>query len=151
MILGNLKLPNKILVIPVLILFLAISGCDKQLITDQTASCKPIHFNDGWFENGVEGEDTKVLSYRFEGECLYLSVGFGGGCKEHDIQLAAKGWIKTNPPQVDAKIVHDDQDDCEAYIIKETGFDLGSLDYEGDFYINIKGFEEQIFYKNSQK
>ncbi len=147
MISGNFNLQKKVLFILVLFLFLGVSGCEKHQITDQTASCKPIHFNDGWFENGVEGEDTRVLSYRLEGNCLYLTVGFGGGCKEHDIQMAATGWIKTYPPQIIARLVHDDQDNCEAYIKIETGFDLGSLNYTEDFYINIEGFDEKIYFK----
>lgn len=131
----------------ILILF---SGCRDLCEPDSSPGCKPIHFNDGWYDHGVEGDDTRVLDYRIDGQCLYLTVGYGGGCKEHDIQFAANGWIKTYPPQITAKIVHDDQDSCEAYIQEEVGFDLGSLEYQSGFYINIKGFDEQIFYKYSK-
>lgn len=136
-----------------LLLFLltSFSGCREiccDMVVDE--NCKPIHFNDGWYENGMEGSETRVLDYRIEGQCLILKVGYGGGCMEHDIQFATNGWIKTNPPQINAKIVHDDRDNCEAYIQEEVGFNLGSLENQSGFYINIKGFEEQIFYKYSK-
>ncbi len=134
----------------ILILLIPFAGC-SYVCCDITPDdlCKPIHINDGWYENGPEGDDTRVLSYRLDGDCLFLKVGYGGGCKEHDIQLAARGWIKTEPPQLEAKIVHDDQDHCEAYIQEEAGFDLGSVGDENEFYINLKGFEQQIYVKRN--
>jgi hypothetical protein len=133
-----------------ILFFSVITGCGKQVMIDQNVECKPIYVNDEWYENGPEGEDTQVLGYRIEGDCLFLKIGYGGGCKEHDIQLAASTIMGCKPPHLFAKVVHDDQDYCEAYIQEEVGFDLGTLDSGCDVIINIKGFDEQILYKGSQ-
>ena len=108
--------------------------------------CPDVHFNDGLYENGPEDVTTKVMNYDIEGNCLVLDLMYSGGCTEHVIKLAARGWQKTDPPAVEAKIVHENLDPCDALLRETLSFDLTELQYadEPELIIKIKGFDGLI-------
>jgi hypothetical protein len=59
-------------------------------------------------------------------DLLTLTVGYSGGCKEHEFQLFVwKGIAKSNPPRAELLLSHNGNGDlCEAYITQELKFDL---------------------------
>jgi len=127
-----------------ILLFFGIS-CSKETLNFE-GDCRDIHFNDDWYENGIEDAGTAILSYYIDDNCLFIEVQYSGGCDEHDIQMAANGWIKTNPVQVDARLIHDNQDLCDALLTEEISFDLLSIRYSDSskIIVNLKGVDEQI-------
>ena len=80
------------------------------------------------------------------GDCLELEVRYTGGCEEHEINLAARGWVKTDPPKVEARIVHDNIDPCDAVISEYLSFDLTELRYPDNpgLIIKLKGLDALI-------
>ena len=130
-----------------MILLIPVISCQNrdQSITNE---CDKIAFNDGLFEVGPEDPGTTIQSYSIADDCLELVLGYSGGCLEHDIQLAARGWIYTLPVQVDARIIHDNQDACEAWLRDTLKVDLGPLRYNDDekLIINLRGLDQAIIH-----
>lgn len=60
---------------------------------------------------------------------LSMSVSYGGGCKDHIIDLIAySGIMKSNPPQMNLVLSHNANNDmCEAYITRKMQFDLTNV------------------------
>lgn len=67
--------------------------------------------------------------YSLEGHVLELDVEYGGGCKEHDLDLVAwGGFLESFPVQVNVLLSHDGHDDaCEALIMRTLRFYLVPL------------------------
>lgn len=109
--------------------------------TDTELNCNPIRFNTGQFENGSSDVSTQIISTWIEDNCLGIEVSYSGGCKDHIIELAARGWIKTYPPQVEARITHDNTDPCESEVIDTLVFDLRPLRFDNEMkiIINLEG------------
>lgn len=75
-------------------------------------------------------QDALTLTrYSLEGHVLELDVQYGGGCREHDLDLVAwGGFLESLPVQVNVLLSHDAQDDaCEALIMRTLRFDLVPL------------------------
>ncbi len=70
-----------------------------------------------------------VKSVLLTGDELMFDVEYGGGCKEHELNLFAyKEIMKSNPAQVTVRLSHNSNGDmCEALISKNVSFDLSSL------------------------
>jgi hypothetical protein len=60
---------------------------------------------------------------------LLLEVEYGGGCRDHELDLVAwGGWLESFPVQVNVQLAHEDFDDpCDALIQKSLRFDLTPL------------------------
>lgn len=70
-----------------------------------------------------------VNSVNINNNILTLSVSYGGGCKDHYIELFAyNGISKSLPPQMTLQLSHETNNDmCEAYITREIKFNIESL------------------------
>ncbi|HSH74250.1 MAG TPA: hypothetical protein VLA09_00985 [Longimicrobiales bacterium] len=64
-----------------------------------------------------------------DGLALKAEVSYGGGCRQHRMDLVAwGGWLESFPVQIEALVTHDDGDDpCRAFITEERSFDLAPL------------------------
>jgi hypothetical protein len=126
-----------------LMLALALFSGACCLEEEDLTDCLEVHFNDGLFEEGIEDSSTNMVDYRIEDDCLVLDLTYTGGCEEHDIKLAARGWQKTDPPTVEAKIVHDNTDPCDAILSETLSFDLSELQYadHSRLVIKLKGYD----------
>jgi hypothetical protein len=63
---------------------------------------------------------------------LVLNLSYGGGCQEHTIDLVmgtnVNSPIDGGPlPKVFSKLMHNNQDDCEALITEDIEFDLSPI------------------------
>jgi hypothetical protein len=135
----------KQLFILVFFALLTASCCPKE---EPLSDCLGVHFNDGLYEQGPEDSSTKLESYEIDGNCLVLDLTYSGGCAEHTIDLAATGWQKTDPPAVEAKIVHENLDPCDALLRETISFDLSDLQYADnpELIIKLKGFDGLIIH-----
>ncbi|MCG9129501.1 hypothetical protein JT359_18080 [Candidatus Poribacteria bacterium] len=73
------------------------------------------------------GDDPfKLNSAMIQDDLLKVSVSYSGGCKSHEFTLVASDeFLESDPVQLMASIVHDDNDDsCEAYPTEDYYFDL---------------------------
>lgn len=104
------------------------------------AGCAPVSdeppepYSDCSAEEGDDYEiatpDGEVAPVRIEGDTLYVWVGHGGGCEQHDYQICWPGLSidESNPVQIGLDIWHDANGDmCDAYLTEELSFDLTPL------------------------
>ena len=63
-----------------------------------------------------------------QGDTLYASVIYSGGCGKHNFSLESNGpLLKSLPPKQPLMIVHrSDDDPCRALIIENIKFDISS-------------------------
>ena len=76
--------------------------------------------------DGLEFEEGGYI----EGDKLFLNVGYGGGCEEHEFTLCwpSQSFMESNPVQTGLEVLHDANDDmCDAYFFDTIEFDLTPL------------------------
>lgn len=133
---------------PLFIILITISfiftACTEQEIVPES-SC-PKYKELGFLEQGnLKTDPINVLGVKIEGDCLHLTLQYGGGCREHDIDLVLMLPECATPPlpPPDFRISHDAHgDNCYALIIKEYSFDLSGIRETGksktDFILNTR-------------
>lgn len=74
------------------------------------------------------------------GDTLFLTVGYGGGCKEHVFDLVTnKMFLKSMPPQLVLTLEHESNDDmCRAYLTETLRFDLTGIRYAGSSSVRLR-------------
>ena len=82
-----------------------------------------------------------------EGDTLFVNVGYGGGCQEHEFTMYWNGfWAESAPPQTGVFLVHEGNDDfCEVAIGPRTlQFDLSSItSVYRPFWFAVVGYKEE--------
>jgi hypothetical protein len=133
---------------PILILLIVttflFTACSEQVIVPEN-SC-PKYKELGFLnQDSLKTDPINVLAVKIEGDCLRLTLQYGGGCREHEIDLVLMlpecGTPPLPPP--DFRISHDAHGDvCKALITKEYSFDLSGIREEGktktDFVLNAR-------------
>lgn len=92
-------------------------------------------------------EDDAGQSVWVEGDMLFVNVGYGGGCQEHEFTMYWNGlWAESAPPQTGVRLIHDANNDfCEAYLSETLQFDLSSItDQYQTFHFNVQGSTKSI-------
>ena len=79
-----------------------------------------------------------IDSAAIEGGNLVLNVSYGGGCEEHEFELAWDGLVlESLPAQVSLQLYHNSNNDfCEAFLSETLVFDLSELG-AGPLIINL--------------
>ena len=113
---------------------------------DLRTSCGPIAvITDDLTTRPTDSYSISAVS--FEGMCLSIEIG-AGGCDGESWSaelLAAQALILPYPPQVNLKLILDDDEMCEAFIQKTYQFDLSSLNEIGDrLILRLDGWDELI-------
>ena len=95
--------------------------------------------------DSLKTDPLTVLAVKTEGDCLKLTLQYGGGCKEHKVDLALiQPQCGTPPlPPPTFEIRHDaNTDACEALITKDYSFDISDIREQGktstDFILAVK-------------
>lgn len=80
----------------------------------------------------LETDPYTVQSMSIKGDILALEVCYGG-CQKHDWRLIAKKeFKKTNPPQLDLYLIHDQHEDfCKRQNCDTLFFDVSNAKYPG--------------------
>ncbi|HPE74863.1 MAG TPA: NigD-like N-terminal domain-containing protein [Draconibacterium sp.] len=89
-----------------------------------------------WNSSGsgsLPGDPISVHEAFIDGNCIQIKISYGGGCKEHTINLARIQPSETDTSSIPTfEISHNANGDmCEAYFTKELRFDLKPLKQEG--------------------
>ena len=133
---------------PFLILLIAssflLTACSEQVILPE-GGC-PGYKELGYMEqDSLKTDPINVLDVKIVGDCLRLTLQYGGGCREHEVDLVLMipecGTPPLPPP--DFRISHDANGDaCKALITQEYSFDLSGIREEGksktDFILNAR-------------
>ena len=77
----------------------------------------------------VEYVQNKFDTVYVQGDSLFASVIYSGGCSTHSFTLELNGpLLKSLPPKQPLMIVHrSDEDPCRALIIENLKFDISSF------------------------
>jgi len=113
----------------IFITFLFQSACTEQIETNQNDCTKYVELNYSNY-NSLKTDPLSLISAKVEGDCLVLTLQYGGGCKEHQIDLALiQPECGTPPlPPPTFEIRHNANDDvCKALITKEYSFDISGI------------------------
>lgn len=95
--------------------------------------------------DSLRTDPITVIDAQVEGDCLKLTLQYGGGCEVHQVDLALiQPWCGTPPlPPPTFEIRHDSNDDlCYALITKDYSFDISRIREQGktsvDFILAFK-------------
>ena len=95
--------------------------------------------------DSLKTDPLTVLAVKTEGDCLVLTLEYGGGCREHQVDLALIlpqcGTPPLPPPTFEIR--HDaNRDVCKALITKDYSFDISGIREQGkstmDFILSVK-------------
>ena len=80
--------------------------------------------------------------YDSEREKIVVELGHSGGCGEHKFDLEhSPTCLETYPGQCSAKLIHETNDFCEAFLFDTVEFDVKNL--EKPQYLNITDETDQ--------
>jgi hypothetical protein len=115
-------LPSPILFLA-LLGFLSLSACRKE-VQLTAGGCAPL------VDQLIYPQDSVIsLSAQLAGDCIELTIGYGGGCAEHDFALHWGGeMLYSLPPVATLTLLHDGYPDgCDALLWVDKSFDVSSL------------------------
>jgi hypothetical protein len=121
-----------------------ISACTEQVETAQDNCTKFVKLSYFTYDS-LKTDPLNVMSSKVEGDCLLLTLQYGGGCKEHQVDLALIlpecGTPPLPPPTFEIR--HNANGDaCKALITKEYSFDISGIKENGknktDFVLNTR-------------
>jgi hypothetical protein len=127
---------------PALLLF--ISACTEQVEIAQDDCTKFVKLSYFTYDS-LKTDAINVMSAKVDGDCLKLSLQYGGGCKDHQVDLALIlpecGTPPLPPPTFEIR--HNANNDaCKALITKEYSFNISGIREEGknqvEFVLNAR-------------
>lgn len=95
--------------------------------------------------DSLKTDPLTILAVNIEGDCLQLTLQYGGGCREHLVDLALIqpqcGTPPLQPPTFEIR--HDARGDvCKALITKDYSFDISGIREQDktktDFILSVK-------------
>lgn len=117
-----------------LILILTLAACTDHIIVSETTDCpKYVELNYSNY-NSLSTDPISIISAKVDGDCLKLTLQYGGGCKEHQVDLALiQPECGTPPlPPPTFEIRHNANGDvCKALVTKEYSFNISGIREEG--------------------
>jgi hypothetical protein len=94
----------------------------------------------------------EITGCKIEGNKMFLSVTYSGGCQEHSFKMIGSPSIaKSLPPIRSVQLFHQNNgDSCREFISKVIEIDIKALAYvqqKGSvIYLKVEGWEEQLTY-----
>lgn len=121
------------LIITILYVFL-ISGCNESEVVLQKNDCTSYKELNYFNYDSLKSDPITLINATIEGDCMKLTLQYGGGCEEHQVDLALILPECGTPPLPPStfEIRHDAKGDaCKALITKEFSFDLSGIREDG--------------------
>lgn len=127
-----------------LALMVFITACSEQVEIAQddcTKFVKLSYFN----YDSLRTDPINVISAKVDGDCFLLTLQYGGGCKDHQVDLALIlpecGTPPLPPPTFEIR--HNANNDaCKALITKEYSFNISGIREDGknqvEFVLNAR-------------
>lgn len=95
---------------------------------------------------------VEITSCKIEGNTMFLTVSYSGGCKDHSFKVIGSPSIsKSLPPYRSVQVFHDNNEDsCRELITKNLEVDISALAYIQNpgsvIYLTLGGWEERVTY-----
>ncbi|HMV70496.1 MAG TPA: hypothetical protein PKA64_26885, partial [Myxococcota bacterium] len=113
--------------------FQVVVGAGRQAVASpvQTRTVQPDLPAPLWTRPQVPGGFVSFApqAIEVEGDTIWVSVGYSGGCAQHDFVLQWDGQFSLSiPPAVELSLWHDGHGDmCQAFIMERRRFDLSDI------------------------
>jgi hypothetical protein len=109
---------------------LLVAGCSEPVALIQENDCTSFKVISFLKYDSLKSDPITLVDATIEGDCLKLTLRYGGGCEEHQVDLALIlpecGTPPLPPPTFEIR--HDAKGDvCKALITKEYSFDLSGI------------------------
>ena len=135
---------NRIFAIIIGVLLMVISACTEKTeeLTNKGYCSDYVELNYSNY-NSLNTDPITIIKANVDGDCLKLTLQYGGGCKDHQVDLALIlpecGTPPLPPPTFEIR--HNANGDaCKALVTKEYYFDISGIREEGknkiDFILN---------------
>jgi hypothetical protein len=124
------------------IILLILFGCSNNTEPEDLGS-SPTILVENINASDLYRHELRINSVKINENSLIADISFSGGCRKHEfILVISKYFIKTNPPQIELFISHNNNgDSCEAFLNEEIVFSLVPLK---DLYRNEYGDKGEI-------
>lgn len=141
---------KKLLIALSLILMVSLSACLDPVEIVPVNCKKYVELNFSNYDS-LKKDPITVLGVDIGMECMHMTLQYGGGCAEHQVDLALIlpdcGTPPLPPPTFEIR--HDARNDaCDALITKDYSFDLTALRVEGqnsvDFILVARNADGQM-------
>lgn len=131
----------------IVLLFSFLSACTEQaeIVESQQGGCQEyVELNYSNYDS-LKTDPITVQEVKIEGDCLVLTLQYGGGCREHQIDLALIlpecGTPPLPPPAFEIR--HNaNGDGCKALFTQDYRFDISGIREQGktkvDFILHTK-------------
>ena len=132
----------------ILLISLSIIGCDNSTAPNQLCSENKALIDSTLFINAAN-DSFFFKKVEIVEDCLKLTIQYGGGCGDVEVNLFDSGAIaKSNPPQRYIRLSFKDNDSCEALITKDYVFDLSPIRVNNIEVVklNLTNWDEQLEY-----
>ena len=99
--------------------------------------------------NSAPDDDFTFDAVTLEGNCLSITIQYGGGCEEVNTELIDEGSINySNTIGRNIRLSLHDTDNCEALVTTTLKFDLTPLQVEGEnqIILNMKDWNGGLVY-----
>ena len=100
----------------------------------------------------IESDPLTIDSLRLEGNTLFMTVTYSGGCAEHKFQvIGSPAVMKSLPPKRSVQIAHDaNGDSCRGMVTRILEIDLTNIAYNptpgSEIILLFKGSDKSINY-----
>ena len=121
----------------------------QSLVFEHVENCKAARNNKSRYSNG-RSDPFQILEMHQIEDCLEIVASYAGGCKAVTFELVGSGdYAESYPPQLNIRLLLEDDDDCEAQIIEFIHFDVKEIRYPGlDVLIfRLDGFDQFFRYE----
>ena len=135
-----------------IIFSILLSGCDKTENVNNDSplpECDDTVVVDAALYQNAPADEFYFQSATIDGNCLQLTVRYGGGCEDVIFQLFdASSILKSLPIQRNIRLSLEDNDFCEALVTQELSYDLTPLQVDGysEIILNLQNFAESLVY-----
>jgi hypothetical protein len=95
-------------------------------------------------------DDFDFVAAEVVGDCLRLTIRYGGGCGNIDLKLIDGGFVwESFPHQRSIRLSLKDEDECEALVTKEVSFDLTPIRVTGVnlVVLNLAQWNAKLLYR----
>lgn len=118
----------------IILAILLITSCSEPVTLIQQNECTKYKVISFLNYDSLKSDPITLISATVEGDCLKLTLQYGGGCEEHQVDLALIlpecGTPPLPPPTFEIR--HDAKGDaCKALITKDYSFDLSGIREDG--------------------
>lgn len=123
-------------------MLLVFVNCSNSVDSNQNHCDQEIIIDPELYET-APNDDFRFRDIEIVGDCLKITIEYGGGCGNVEVKLIDAGVVmESNPGQRKVRVSLKDEDFCEALIVKEISVDLTPIRIIDDnrVYLNISNW-----------